>query len=135
MYCASAEDVFSKDIQKIASGKPLQLPQTPAPEIPENEVQFRLFTRKTKNKTVSEHDVRLVEASKPVKIITHGWNSDAENEWFVNMVNAFLKKGDYNVITVDWSKLSHQEYAIATQNTHGVGMYIVYTKTYKKKSL
>lgn len=64
-----------------------------------------------------------MEASKSVKFITHGWNSDAKNEWFVNMVNAFLRKGDYNVITVDWSTLSHQEYAIATQNTRGVGMY------------
>lgn len=112
-------------MQRIASGKPLQLPKSPAPEIAENEVTFLLFTRQAKNKSISEHDVKLVEASKPVKIITHGWNSDAKNEWFANMVKAFLGKGDYNVITVDWSKLSHQEYAVASQNTHGVGTYIL----------
>lgn len=38
--------------------------------------------------------------------MTHGWLSHEKNEWLQEIKDAFVRKFDFNVITVDWSEIA-----------------------------
>ncbi|XP_075152347.1 phospholipase A1-like [Haematobia irritans] len=44
-----------------------------------------------------------INASHPTRIIIHGWMSQSRGTFNLDVKNAYLKRGDYNVIVVDWS--------------------------------
>lgn len=62
-----------------------------------------------------------VEPIKEVKIISHGWNEDKTTWYYPKLTEVLLKKGDYNVIQIDWPFYSKQVYPTAAANTRGVG--------------
>ncbi|KAM8717665.1 hypothetical protein ACLKA7_004373 [Drosophila subpalustris] len=45
-------------------------------------------------------------SSLPTRIIIHGWMSQSRGSFNRDVKNAYLKRGDYNVIVVDWSASS-----------------------------
>ncbi|XP_015115611.2 pancreatic triacylglycerol lipase [Diachasma alloeum] len=60
--------------------------------------------------------------SHPTKFITHGWKSSALSAGLVNLKNAYLRKGDHNVILVDWEPLASSTFYLGPmQNTWKVG--------------
>ncbi|ETN66991.1 lipase [Anopheles darlingi] len=70
---------------------------------------FRLYTRSNRNtpQVIGLGDAGSLSASSfnaghPTRFIIHGWNNDGFSE--VNMIlrDAWLDRGDFNVITVDW---------------------------------
>lgn len=85
---------------------------------------------------------------KPVKIISHGWNSDGDSlvntlitkgkyhlyniskllqsssKFKIDFIPAFLKEDDVNVIVVDWRKGANVLYTSACKNVHKIGPYI-----------
>ncbi|XP_051156085.1 inactive pancreatic lipase-related protein 1-like isoform X2 [Leptopilina boulardi] len=60
--------------------------------------------------------------SKKTKFITHGWKSSALSASQVDMKNAYLEYGDYNVFLVDWQPLAASTFYLGPmRNTEQVG--------------
>ncbi|XP_054931339.1 pancreatic lipase-related protein 2-like isoform X2 [Dermacentor andersoni] len=94
---------------------------------------FAFFSRKNPIKEhllmwsspISDYLKLPFNASKPTKVITHGWlDAVYFGQWMTKMKNALLLAGDYNVITVDWRGGNGLPYAQATANTRLVGAEI-----------
>uniref|UniRef100_L7M4E4 Putative lipase n=1 Tax=Rhipicephalus pulchellus TaxID=72859 RepID=L7M4E4_RHIPC len=74
---------------------------------------------------ISEYSRLPFKASRPTKVITHGWlDALYFGQWMTKMKNAFIVAGDYNLITVDWRGGNGLPYAQATANTRLVGAEI-----------
>lgn len=64
-------------------------------------------------------------AGRKTKFIVHGlFDNIYIIDWMMVMKDAFLKRGDYNVIVVDWSKGNKFPYTQATANARVVGAEI-----------
>ncbi|XP_015587902.1 pancreatic triacylglycerol lipase [Cephus cinctus] len=59
-------------------------------------------------------------ASRPTRIVTHGWKSSKDSDACTVIVDAFLKKDEYNVIVVDWSNTASQLYLVAANSVERV---------------
>ncbi|VVC38884.1 Hypothetical protein CINCED_3A008727 [Cinara cedri] len=58
--------------------------------------------------------------------ITHGFNSDGENQWMSDLKDAYLKQRDANVFLVDWGKGSKLfNYLQVASNTRVVGAELI----------
>lgn len=57
---------------------------------------------------------------KPVIVVTHGWVSNGYDSESQCIKNALLYKHDYNIIIVDWSKISYEDYIRAAIKTSAV---------------
>ncbi|XP_015439830.1 PREDICTED: pancreatic triacylglycerol lipase-like [Dufourea novaeangliae] len=64
------------------------------------------------------------DARKPTKIITHGYQDSDMDEAVTAIRDAFLKHGDYNVITVDWGSIAKKNYITASDQVLPVGKYL-----------
>lgn len=62
------------------------------------------------------------KSNAPVKVITHGWMSSADNSAVMLIKDAYLKRYDVNVIGVDWSSVSVSYlYPFVAKDTTKVG--------------
>ncbi|XP_038055929.1 pancreatic lipase-related protein 2-like [Patiria miniata] len=95
--------------------------------------RFYLYTRENPSA-----DVELTEASggkvpfssaRPTKFIIHGFQSNGKKSWVLEMKDELLKKGDFNVISVDWKDGADPsflpDYCQARQNIRVVARQIV----------
>ncbi|XP_076638118.1 pancreatic triacylglycerol lipase-like isoform X2 [Colletes latitarsis] len=94
-------------------------------------VFFYLYTTKTKEnpELLYLNDVDGLKKSnfsimKATKMITHGWTNSYKNPHIVKIRDAFLQNGDYNVIMIDWSKISKTRYSYASHQVITVGKYV-----------
>jgi len=57
------------------------------------------------------------------KILIHGYGDTGDTDWIIRVKDKYLKKGNYNVISVDWRRLANTApfYNIAAANTKPVG--------------
>ncbi|KAL9703750.1 hypothetical protein quinque_007268 [Culex quinquefasciatus] len=62
--------------------------------------------------------------SLPLRIIIHGWMNNVTSLAIRGIKDAYLERGDYNVIGVDWNKGAAEPYLRASQYTLAVG-YVV----------
>lgn len=98
---------------------------------PDEEVRFYLYTR---NNIKNGQEVILTfngdsnlpetyfDIVNPTKIIVHGYNSDMQLDTLVSIRNEYLKRGEYNVIAVDWHRLATGPcYPVAVHNVPHVG--------------
>lgn len=98
---------------------------------PDEEVTFFLYTKYNPDKAqqllVNNTDSNLAEtnfvATLPTKIIVHGYNSDMQLDYLVDIRNEYLKRKDnYNLIAVDWHRLAAGPcYPVAVHNVPHVG--------------
>lgn len=97
---------------------------------PDDEVTFFLYTKRNPTKgqrivvtdTDSNIDDTSFDRSNPTKIIVHGYNSDMQMTSLIDVRNEYLKKGDYNLIAIDWHRLAVAPcYPIAVYNVQHVG--------------
>uniref|UniRef100_A0A4Q8K496 U94-Liphistoxin-Lsp1b_1 n=1 Tax=Liphistius sp. SGP-2016 TaxID=1905180 RepID=A0A4Q8K496_9ARAC len=72
---------------------------------------FALYTRKNKNSAVYIHyltpssfEEPLIDSSKPLKVLCHGFVMSGTDSYIMNMKNALLDHEDCNVLVVDWSR-------------------------------
>uniref|UniRef100_A0A146MBK9 Pancreatic triacylglycerol lipase n=2 Tax=Lygus hesperus TaxID=30085 RepID=A0A146MBK9_LYGHE len=93
-------------------------------------VDFYLYTQKTQNTPVKTRitDTKLfggkIDIAKPVKILIHGYMSNKDKFFSKTMREAYLNKGDYNVINVDWSKDARSLYNTARNDVPAVGKVV-----------
>ena len=65
------------------------------------------------------------DPKKLTKIIVHGWNVDAQEEYCPPFVTAYINTFDYNVICLDWDKLANiVNYIAAAINSNTVGDFV-----------
>ena len=58
---------------------------------------------------------------RPTKVQVHGFVGNGREQRMLDMKDAFLTQGDYNVISVDWELLAGPDYDEAAANTQIVG--------------
>ncbi|KAL3846393.1 hypothetical protein ACJMK2_017390 [Sinanodonta woodiana] len=61
------------------------------------------------------------QGNKKTKFIIHGFIDTGHKQWILNMVAELLKKGDFNVIVVNWGHGSQLPYEQASANTFLIG--------------
>ncbi|XP_032674863.1 uncharacterized protein LOC116845832 isoform X2 [Odontomachus brunneus] len=97
---------------------------------PDEEVTFYLYTKHNPdvgqqllvNATGSNLAETNFVATLPTKIIIHGYNSDMQLSYLVDIRNEYLKRGSYNLIAVDWHRLAVTPcYPVAVHNIPHVG--------------
>lgn len=90
-----------------------------------NDVTYWLYTRNNPNipdilKRTSTRFGNL-EPENEIKFIVHGWMESANRTYYRGLIDAYLIRGNYNVIGVDWSRPSLSEYTISSRNTKTAG--------------
>ncbi|XP_047022548.1 pancreatic triacylglycerol lipase-like isoform X1 [Helicoverpa zea] len=63
-------------------------------------------------------------ASRPLKVVVHGWNSNGNSGINPLITSAFLAVQDANVIVVDWRALANSNYLSAANGVPGVGQFL-----------
>ncbi|XP_020717837.1 phospholipase A1-like [Ceratitis capitata] len=65
------------------------------------------------------------DKANPTKFIIHGWQSSSDSELNPLIRDAYLSKGDYNIISVDWRKdASSLNYAYSASRVPEVGKIV-----------
>lgn len=65
------------------------------------------------------------KASRPTRIIIHGWQNNYLSDVNVDLRTAYMQHGDYNIICVDWSANAETiNYPLAAQRVKGVGKQV-----------
>lgn len=97
---------------------------------PDEEVTFFLYTKHNPDVAqqllVNESGSNLADTNfvpaLPTKIIIHGYNSDMQLDYLVNIRKEYLKRDSYNLIAVDWHRLASAPcYPVAVHNVPHVG--------------
>ncbi|XP_069686188.1 uncharacterized protein [Periplaneta americana] len=100
---------------------------------PDRDVSFFLYTRSnpTDSQQIDTGEGILnitnsnFNSSHPTKFVIHGYNADMNLDVLVDIREAYLKEGEYNVIAVDWSRLGPGPcYPTAVYNARFVGKCI-----------
>ncbi|CAG2234977.1 Inactive pancreatic lipase-related protein 1 [Mytilus edulis] len=77
------------------------------PESPEYlDVKILLYTRQNRRQAidVTKNVGETFDPHKDTKIIIHGYFNTIEERWVPEMKDAFLEKGDFNVIILNWER-------------------------------
>ncbi|OWF43643.1 Inactive pancreatic lipase-related protein 1 [Mizuhopecten yessoensis] len=123
--------VCYENVDCFSNHKPFDNSLEALPESPEEvDVTFTFFMRGGPANGVKfdykDTNVNIIRTSgftgnKPTKMIIHGYMSSAYEVWVHNMTNAFLSRGDFNVIAVDWKVGASKMYQQSVSNTRVVG--------------
>lgn len=98
-------------------------------DVTENQVTFFLSNREQNSKVqLTDQNLSLLNSSKPTRFLVHGWTGSHNTTWFAEATEAYLFKGDYNVIQVDWSEPASEEFYVSANNTKAVGMHQCFSK-------
>ncbi|EZA59904.1 hypothetical protein DMN91_000433 [Ooceraea biroi] len=96
-----------------------------------NRVFFFLYTKDnpTDPKPLYLDDENALKNSffdpkKPTRFITHGWMNSRNSAACTLIRDAYVKHDDYNVIVIDWSKISIRPYIWASTRVKMVGMFV-----------
>ncbi|XP_053984239.1 phospholipase A1 VesT1.02-like [Hylaeus volcanicus] len=94
-------------------------------------VSFYLYTKATPNNPEKLYvdDVNTLKKShfnpqKQTVIITHGWMNSYKSQACTKIRDAYLQKGDYNIITVDWATISVRPYVWCSRRVMMIGEYV-----------
>ncbi|XP_032670705.1 pancreatic lipase-related protein 2 isoform X2 [Odontomachus brunneus] len=98
------------------------------------DVQFQLYTRKnpTYPALLNPGDITTLWSSNfnvkhPTVVYIHGYSDSADGTGPITVRNAYLRRGPYNVILVDWARLAVLPwYITAVKNAKVVGSYLAY---------
>lgn len=87
----------------------------------EDEVTFYLFTETLNDTELYRDNLNVIDISLPTVIIIHGWETSSNDSWVINLTDAYLSTGNYNIITVDWSAIANLLYPLAVAGVKPVG--------------
>lgn len=95
----------------------------------DRDVVFRLSTKSETDRVVMLDNTKSIKQTSfnskdPTRIIIHGWTGDGTSSVGVNIRNAYLQKGNFNVFIVDWGKGSHSGYITSRNRVEAVGQTI-----------
>ncbi|KAL1469753.1 hypothetical protein MTO96_040871 [Rhipicephalus appendiculatus] len=108
-----------RGVEDTVSGQPNALPEEPG----SIGTRFYLSSRRSREPRLLGDSA--FNASKPVKLIIHGFGSSGKRSWVRRMVDALLVAGDVNVVVVDWEKgATLPNYVQAAANSRLVGRQV-----------
>lgn len=91
-------------------------------------VSFQLYRqhsqREPKQITYNTHYDSIADFNPKinVKFIIHGWKSNSNTEAILNIKNAYLSTGDFNIFTVNWEEIAKNNYYFSSaEQTKDVG--------------
>ncbi|XP_033322501.2 pancreatic triacylglycerol lipase [Megalopta genalis] len=94
------------------------------------QISFYLYTKAnpTDGQQLYVGDVDALKGSnfnfsRPTKFLTHGWINTVKDDAVSLIRDAYLKHGDYNIIGIDWSKISFGPYVKVSNRVLVVGKY------------
>ncbi|XP_066588916.1 pancreatic triacylglycerol lipase-like [Prorops nasuta] len=97
----------------------------------EKRIMFLLYTDKNKDEAqplyLNNDEVLLksnFDPSKPTRLVTHGWMNSRKSAACTLIRDGYLRVGGYNVIVVDWSKISCRGYVYASSRVQQVGIFV-----------
>lgn len=82
---------------------------------------FYLYTDEVNDIELGEDNLYVVDVTLPSVFIIHGWEATSNNSWVLNLTNAYLATGEYNIIAVNWSPIAEQFYPISVAEAKEVG--------------
>ncbi|KAH0547393.1 hypothetical protein KQX54_019099 [Cotesia glomerata] len=95
------------------------------------DIQYHLYTRKNPTRPQlltfekSSLEKSYFEPLNPTVFYIHGYAEQATGDSARAILNAYLKRGKYNVILVEWGRLSAMPwYVTAVKNTRRVGSHV-----------
>lgn len=98
-------------------------------EVTEDDVSFFLYNQ-SENGTTIKSPGEIQPSSNNIVFITHGWVATGNESTMVDLAQAFVNKGNYTAVTVDWSLLAYELYTVSAGSVPGVGknaLSIIYT--------
>uniref|UniRef100_T1GP03 Lipase domain-containing protein n=1 Tax=Megaselia scalaris TaxID=36166 RepID=T1GP03_MEGSC len=84
-------------------------------------VKFYLYTPETGNNVQEITSSYNFNTSRDTRFIIHGWKNDYKSDINKILRNAYLDKGLYNVIVVDWNEFAKKTYVSASYKVKDVG--------------
>lgn len=113
---------LSKLLRQFSIPNPLILDGLP---LRQNDVTYFLYTRANPNnpQILKRFSTKLgnLDPANEIKFIVHGWMESANRTYYRGFIDAYLKRGNYNVIGVDWAGPALYEYSMASRNTKTAG--------------
>lgn len=101
--------------------KKLSAPLIVCDDLIEDAVTFYLFTDYINDTELYENDLYAVDVSLPTVVVIHGWETTSNDSWIVELTDAYIATGDYNIITVNWSPIAYLDYILARLAVKSVG--------------
>lgn len=87
-------------------------------------VKFYLYTPETGNNVQEITSSYSFNTSRDTRFIIHGWKNDYKSDINKILRNAYLDKGLYNVIVVDWNEFAKKTYVSASYKVKDVGSQV-----------
>lgn len=88
--------------------------------VTDRDILYYLYNKQYKNVSLASN-LEYINRKYPLKIMIHGWTEHSYVEWYRNIRTAYMKKGLYNIILVDWSLKGDTDYLSASRNAKIVG--------------
>ncbi|XP_056013680.1 inactive pancreatic lipase-related protein 1-like [Ostrea edulis] len=129
-FSSSTQSVCYKNVGCFSNQAPFDNANGYLPQSPDKiQITFMLYTRQNNEtaQNLKPYNSSTITnsnfaANRPTIFITHGFTDTTKSGWAQEMKDAFLQKGDMNVITVDWSNgADFFNYDTPTANTRVVG--------------
>lgn len=86
-----------------------------------DEVNFFYFSTESDNVQIFPDSIDSVDVSTPIAFIIHGWEDDSNDTWVEDLTSLYVSKGEYNVITVDWTEPADLFYLVSVIDVKTVG--------------
>ncbi|XP_017101007.3 phospholipase A1 [Drosophila bipectinata] len=102
-------------------------------------VNFYLYTSSnpTKGKsikaTAKSIDASNFNAAHPTRFVIHGWTQSYVNSMNKDIRDAWLSKGDYNIIVVDWARARSVDYATSVMAVAKTGKKVAAMANFLKE--
>uniref|UniRef100_A0A1A9VZB6 Lipase domain-containing protein n=1 Tax=Glossina brevipalpis TaxID=37001 RepID=A0A1A9VZB6_9MUSC len=99
-------------------------------KLTKNPVRYYLYTKSNPDKyqkivpTNESINSSNFNVTNPTRIIIHGWGSSKDDYLNRGVRQAWLSQGDFNMISVDWSRGRSVDYVSSVMATKGVGKKI-----------
>lgn len=112
---------FNKTINKIGAISTISF----TVDISKDDLQFLLYDSTKETTAIDfENPLEFLNPSNPTKIIIHGWKDNGKKKWVQEMAFYYNQKGSYNVIAVDWSKISTKNYFYVCAAAQFIGFIV-----------
>ncbi|KAK4887578.1 hypothetical protein RN001_003849 [Aquatica leii] len=93
------------------------------PRVNPKHIKYAYFNQQNKKTPIilNKTNVIKIQAQTPTKIILHGWFGAALGPTAISLKDAYLTRGDYNVIFVNWEHYANVNYAQAICSLPNLG--------------
>ncbi|XP_030371268.1 phospholipase A1 VesT1.02-like [Scaptodrosophila lebanonensis] len=107
--------------QMLAQGRQME------GRISTNAVNFYLYTKSnpTKGQEITSTSKSIEDShfnkDHPTRFVIHGWTQSYTDSMNTEITSAWLSKGDFNIIVVDWARARSKDYASSVVAVPGAG--------------